>query len=336
MAELIREKGSKNLVANIGYADGVEVINNFDSCYPWSGIERIIDENENVWIHIPKFYTHYVLDENNNIKERYISKYKLDDNWHLNPIFLSDTGKELAYVEIAAYLATLDGEKLYSKSGLAPTTNTPIETVRAAVQTYNTEDSEYNYSLYDIWASILEQDLFTIEFANSDSSSILQGYRYSKYERQLAVNGQTDIIPYSTGTESKYTVDGGYPMKYRGIENMTGNGCLVMDHIKIIDGIIYISYFDDNYINTGITVPQTSGNIKTLLFDKNTKLVFPNELEETRNPYGSRYTYNSLSNLKVLRGQISDSNNALFTTVLVRDTLLSKYYTYRMILRPKN
>lgn len=337
MAELVREKGSKNLRANIGYSGGEEVLNDFDSRYPWNEIKIITDENENVWVRIPKFYTHYVVDENHNIKERYISEYKVDDDWHLNPIFINEEGHELPYVEISAYLATLDGGKLYSKTGLTPTTTTPITTMRTAVNAYNSTESEYNYGLFNIWTSILEQDLFTIEFANSNIASILQGYNYNSWKNGIKPNGDSDDISYVTGTKSANAQDNGTAaMKYRGIENMTGNGRLVVDGIKINNGDISVSYDGSSYHNVELQAITSSGRVQKLRFDSNSKLVFPSVLVESDSAYVDRYVGNNDANQVIVRGQTTEDGCGLFATVFISEDNTNKYNTYRMIRRPKN
>lgn len=343
MAELKREQGAEKLIANIGYADGVEVINNFDSKEPWTKIRRIEEADGNVWIYIPKFYTKYVTDENGYIKERYISIFKAGDDYHLNPIFIDENGKELSSIQISAYLGAVEDGVMTSRSGIKPTSKLSKELAQQAVDKYNTPGSQYDYGLYNIWASILEQDLFTVEFAESDISKILQGYKYSNYAypKGFIENGNTDNIAYCTGTRSEYTINGGAPMKYRGIENMVGNGCLVLDDIKILNNKIYIRSWGQDFQDTGIDVSQTSGNIKTLKFDPTTKLVFPGELTEDDSSYGSRYTVDSSTlgsnkTYKIVRGVLNDSNNGLFSTVLVGENFNSQYYVYRMIRKPRS
>lgn len=344
MAQLIREKGSKELIANYGYADGDEVINNFDSKYPWRDIEIVQDTNGNKWIRIYKFYTYYKTDENGFIKERYVSEYEADNNdedWHINPIFL-DGDKELPYVDIAAYLTYFNPQNNYKPTsipGVAPTTNLSINDARTFVNRLNRDDApesvEHSYHLFNIWASILEQDLFLIEFANSNTSSVLQGLNYNSWKNGIKQNGLTDNIPYVTGTKNKNAQDNGSePMKYRGIENMIGNGRLVIDGIKITNGSVYVSYDGTTYVDSGVKAPTTSGRIHKLAFNNSSKLVFPAVIG-TSGSYTDRYAGNNNSNQIILRGQTVEDGCGLFTTIFSSETASSKYNVYRMIRRPK-
>lgn len=335
MAELIREKGSKNLRAAYGYATGGEVINNFDSKYPWVKMEYITDADGNKWTRIFKFYTHYVLDEEGHIKARYISEYEIDENWHLNPIFIDANGRELAYVDIAAYQTALDGGRIVSKSGVAPLVSKTIQEMRDYVSVYNTFESEFEYGLFNIWASILEQDLFLVEFANSNTSEVLRGCGYNSWKNGLKATGATDNIEYVTGTRNASAQENGSdPMKYRGIENMIGNGRLVLDGIKVNNGKILVSYDGSTYVDSGLTAHDGSGRIHKLSFNSESKLVFPGVISTTGS-YNDRYMGNDDPNQIVLRGYLDQEGAGLFATVFTSESSSNKYNTYRMIRRPK-
>lgn len=338
MSQLKRELGSAELVANYGYAGDEVVINDFDSKYPWNSISRVVDSNGNVWIRIPKFYTKYTLDDNGMIKERYISQYNVSKEWHLNPIFVDPNGKELPYVEIAAYLINVDAttNMANSKSGVKPTTGKHIAEMRSIVEAYEDVDDGYDYALFNIWCAILEQDLFLIEFANSNTSSILQGCKYSVYSQGVKNNGETDNIPYVTGTQNAAAqTNGSSPMKYRGIENMLGNGRLVIDGIKINGGKISLSYDGVSYVNTNLTAYNGSGKVNKLMFDKDTKLVFPEDITATGS-YTDQYSVNKDNNLVITRGHFDDVGCGLFTTVSIPASSTNQYNIYRMIRRPSN
>ena len=331
MAILKREQGAKNLQANIGYADSVEVVNDFDSRHPWNGIYKYADEAGNYWVRIPKFYTNYVLDENNHIKQRYISEYKVGDDWNVNPIFLNEDGQELPYIEIAAYLITLENNVPTSKPGGYPTTGQRLNDMRTLVDNLNTEEGEYKYGLFNIWASMLEQDLFTIEYANTYVPSVMSGYNYSAYNgRGMSKAGTTDDNPHHTGMISAAANNNGSaPMKYRHIENMIGNGHLVLDGIKLSGNNVYV----DGQVTT-IPRIKTTGYIEKLQFDPTTRLVFPAVVTD-QGSYLDYFSGNESDNQIIVRGTNLNEGYGLFCYSCFSENGRDNYGTYRMIRQPK-
>lgn len=149
---LTRVLGSENLTARTGIGNE-EVLNDFDAKYPYSGMERIVDENGEQWIRIPKFYSYYETDNSGNVTGRQLSQYKVDkDTWFLNPAFLDDSGNEIAYIDVAAYLCSTEGNIVVTKNGISPVNGNTVTTttmIRRAGNR-NVGQSDYKYQLMDI------------------------------------------------------------------------------------------------------------------------------------------------------------------------------------------
>ena len=340
MAELTRLKGSKNLIAAYGYKGDEVVHNDFDSKEPWDGmITKIKDEiTGDYWVRVFKFYTCYTITDGH-ISERQISKYKIDDNWHLNPIFLTEDGRELPYVDIAAYLAGTPADNpviFNSIPGVYPTRNLNLVTARTRVDNYNVlykESTAHEYGLFNIWTNILEQDLFTIEYANSSATDILKGYAYSYYSSSAIMNGTTDDIASPTGISSPAVNENANgAMKYRNIENMIGNGHLIIDGLIINNGTPTVTINGVEHTST-LKCPTNSGQVHQLGYDSSTGLVMPITVS-TEGSYKDAYSGNTSNNQVIVRGVNKDEGYGLFCYNFLTSTASDRFGVYRMIRRP--
>lgn len=347
MATLNRVLASANLEANI-YYKGVEAVNNgFDAKIPWSEIEEITDENGNVWIKIPKFYTKYVI-EDGVIKERYISEYNCGKEWHLNPIFIKNNGTEADHFLVSKYLLGLENGKVCSKSGLAPYTEVSAVAARAAANEYDKSDtSGYEYSLFDIWALIALQDLCLIEFAASDVTSIIQGRTNSNYKSNLTASGDLDTIGTNVASGSSSISaakdEGLYCMKYRGIENLWGNGRTFVDGICYYNNKIWYTsnsanYGDyDKYTESDIAFATSNGYVHQLGFDANSCLVLPAVTDTSSGSYGdycSTPTTQTGRRIFYIGNERSGGENGLFSFINATATGTLDYSVFRMIKKP--
>lgn len=334
MSELNRLKGSKGLTANIGY-EGTEVVNDFDSKYPWNEMKIITAENGDKFIQIPKFYVHYIKDEDGYITGREFSLYKVDNDWLVNNVFIKD-GQELPYVEIGCYLADLDSDScLRSRSGAYPKRGIKLEDARTYILNNNSKmDDGYEYQLFDIWCANLLQDLFVVEFAQSDASEIMSGYTYTYYSGSPIANGQTDSVEYVTGmtTENSNKL-GNSLMKYRGIENLYGGGQTVLDKIVCDRGRLTVEK-DGEAIVCGQTAPTSSGIVRKLKQDSITGLVFPSYLHNN-GKYIDVYTGADEDNQMFLLGRNNASGSTLFCYTAYPKSDAPRYGVYRIIRRPK-
>lgn len=289
------------------------IISDFDNCYPWNKMRRETDEFGNVFIKIPKFYTQYTFD--NGIKTTKICKYKLDNSWKLNPIFLDSSNNELDYFYIGAYNAGFSNNKLTSVSGVAP----KVSMTRAQARSYATANGE-GYQILDIWAVTAIQDLFTVEFATTNSQNIMKGV----VSASAAVNtGTTDHLITASGSNVSNT-DGKHSMRYRGIENFYGNIWQWVDGINILDNKTWVCYnpqnyadnTQTNYVELSYMNANSNGYVKSLGFDANNPFVqMPSAVGGGSNTYFCDYYYQA-SGWRVARfggDWVYGSNAGLFS-----------------------
>ena len=336
MSILKRELGAENLQANFAYLNSSEIVNDYDSCYPWSDMKIVEDSNGNKWLQIPKFYTKYELDKDGYISARYISRYNVNEDWHLNPIFLNSWGKELSSVEIACYQIGVDSltHTPVSKAGYSVDRGRAIAEMRSLVDNYDL-DERYDYSLYNIWAHMLVQDLFMVEYANSNIGDVLPGYCYTEYSKKMLQTGELDKINYHTGTtaDKGTSVPEKYGMKYRYLENIVGNGITVLDGI-ICNGETIKVTINNSEKEAKIKRLSTSGKVAKLSFDDETKLVFPTVVNDG-GTYGDNYRGNSATNQIIIVGRQDDNGYGLFSYGFIDKNSSHQYGTYRMIRKQK-
>ena len=336
MSILKRELGAENLQANFAYLNSSEIVNDYDSCYPWSDMKIVEDSNGNKWLQIPKFYTKYELDEDGYISARYISRYNVNEDWHLNPIFLNSSGKELSSVEIACYQIGVDSltNTPVSKAGYSVDRGRTIAAMRSLVDNYDL-DERYDYSLYNIWAHILVQDLFMIEYANSNIGNVLPGYCYTEYNKKMLQTGESDKIDYHTCiiANKETNTPKKYGMKYRYLENIVGNGITILDGIVCSGETIKIT-INNSEKDTEIKRPLISGKVAKLSFDKETKLVFPTAVGDD-GTYGDVYRGDSTANQIMIVGRQDDEGYGLFSYGFIGANSSHQYGTYRMIRKQK-
>ena len=335
MAQLERIKGSKSLVAAYGYANGGEVSNGFDSKYPYVAIQEVVDDYGNTWVQIPKFYRCMTV-EGGVVKGRELSEYKVDDNWILNHNFTNNAGTIVNYVEIAKYQMSLDADgNACSVPGVFPARGLTIAQAREAVDKLNAREDGYEYFLYNVWASQMEQDLFVVEFANSYAPEIISGYP-SYFEKGYKMTGSTDSISYCTGISSENAHENkADSMKYRHIENVYGNGMQYVDGIRLQNNDIYV---DINGTTHKSSLPRlvSTGAIHQLGYDASLDLVFPKNTATTGS-YTDKYSGLQADNTRVAvyRGNYDTSGYGLFSMTQLAETTKFGDATYRIVRRQK-
>lgn len=335
MAELTRIKGSQPLVANYGYANGEEVRNDFDSKYPYSEIHEVVDDYGNRWVQIPKFYRCMNV-ENGAVKGRELSEYRVDDNWALNHSFTNNAGFVVNYIEVAKYQMSLDNNGVpCSVPGVYPSRGLTIAQAREAVKKLNEREDGYEYFLYNIWTSQIEQDLFVVEFANSYAPSVISGYP-AYFDKGYQMTGTTDKIPYCTGIESENSHNNkADSMKYRHIENIYGNGMLYIDGIYLQNSDIYVSINNETY-KSNLPRLVSSGPIHQLGYDSQLDLVFPKNTNSTGS-YTDYYDGLQANETKVAiyRGNYSTEGYGLFSMMQMAENTKLNDATYRIVRRLK-
>ena len=227
-----------------------EITSDFDRVYPYSLMHRVVDSLGNVFVYIPKFYSLKTYDTWK------ISAEKLDG---FDTLFKDANGNEIDYILVGAYKASVADSKLKSVSGASPAVSQTMDAFRTLAQA---NGSGYQITDYAI-REIIEM-LFVIEFATTDSQSIMRGLCDVSASH---TTGGTDSITTPSGQPTDRT-NGGYQCKYRGIEDLWGNVWEFIDGISFSDTDVYMSNdpsdygagkITDTYKKVGVR-PAESGN----------------------------------------------------------------------------
>ena len=153
---------AKGLVAGI---NGEK--NDFDNAYPWKSIKEVTDEHGDVFIRIPKFYQKAETNSETNIFTLSISSNP-HKGFHVAPAFLKGD-ETIDYIDIGKYEASLKDGHLKSVSGEMPeVTGHTLDQYRAAAEADGNQ-------LFDWRGHQALQTLFSVEFANMDSQSVMAG-----------------------------------------------------------------------------------------------------------------------------------------------------------------
>lgn len=164
-------------VANIGI-DSQVVRNDFDSASIYREIIDVEDTLGNKFVRIPKFYIRNV--DTTGFKSWQICKYK-HPGFYLPWCFWNFiNSKELPYVDVGRYDASLNGTKLASVANTYPLINKNIVEFRGYAQA-NNAGGLLGYQLLDVHVIDVLRTLFFIEFATLDSQAIMKGYTAGQY-----------------------------------------------------------------------------------------------------------------------------------------------------------
>ena len=174
---LTRTDSAVGLSAEIGIDDAV-VSNDFDFLPIFGEISKVTDSLGNVYSRIPKFYSRKT--DGANLKTWQVSKTKYK-GFYLPWCFWDFTNsRELPYIDVGCYNASLDGTKLASKSGTYPLVNTNIVAFRGYAQA-NNAGGLLGYQQMDIHVVDVLRTLFFIEFGTLNSQAIMQGFTAGQY-----------------------------------------------------------------------------------------------------------------------------------------------------------
>lgn len=151
--------------------------NDFDSAYPWKSIKRVVDENNDVFTRIPKYYEKFEVTEG---KFTYSISPSARKGFHVAPAFMQGD-KEIPYIDIGSYEASIDKQgHLRSVSGVMP------EVTGHTLDQYRTLAESGGNQLFDWRGNQALQGLFLVEFANLDSQAIMSGEtQYLAYYHEL-------------------------------------------------------------------------------------------------------------------------------------------------------
>ena len=233
----------KTATASVGTVDGQS---DFDSCYPWSGIQRETLSTGDVMVKIPKFWFRRYRE--GNIEHIKIAD-KPADGFALHPAF-NHAGVEKDCLYVGAYKTSSNNK---SVSGASPTVGQTRATMRN-----NARAKGDGWSLIDIAAVSAIQMLILVEYANNNVQSVI-GRGYCDRISDAIKTGTCDRVPHLTGRPSG--TDGRVDVVWRGIEGFWGNIWEWTDGVNWDGGKYYVcndpsKYADDtlsNYIELSYT-----------------------------------------------------------------------------------
>lgn len=310
--------------ASIGlsYTKGTsEIHSDFDKCYPWCEMSEVVDELGNVFIRIPKFYTKITKNENGSFKHQ-ISGCRYDG---FSTLFIDGKGNELDYILVGKYEGSCSSSdyntaKMQSVSGATVKVSITIDNYRKACK-----NNGAGYQQYDFLIDAILKELFMIEFATTNSQSIMRGFVDGN--AAALITGHTDHVSapsgsWNTGHESVAEgeepivcttchTDGHHACKYRGIENPWGNTWTFCDGINFSTEKIYLCTDSEHYEAGKYTAPysyvgdriMSEGYLKEITpFAKNPLLGYATKIGASGTTYYSDYYYVATTGVILLVG----------------------------------
>lgn len=251
--KLTRTNDSENFSDPVPALNGVGGSSPFDDCYPWSEIERVtIDGNE--LVKIPKFW--YRIVKHNNELAFQIADGPVE-GFNVSPAHADrgDGKGERDYVYIGRYQCTSSNYK--SVTNTAVMTNITRSTARSGITSLGSGYYMQDFALY--WTIRM---LYLVEFADWDSQKVI-GYGCGNGIGPVNT-GTTDNMSYHTGTMHSTRDIYGTGIQYRWIEDPWANAYDWCDGIRFSGSDIYVFNNPSEYSDTtgGIKIgtrPTTGG-----------------------------------------------------------------------------
>jgi hypothetical protein len=242
-----------------GFSDPVPALNGgsgsspFDSCYPWSEIERVtIDGNE--LVKIPKFW-YKITKTGNTMKFEIADSAK--DGFLVSPAHADrgDGKGERDYVYIARYKCSSSNWK--SVSGASPKVNVTRSEMRTGITGLGAGYYMQDFAMF--WTTRL---LYIVEYADWNSQAKI-GYGGGN-NSSVQNTGASDGMSYHTGTMQSSRTTYGVGVQYRYIEDPWGNVYEWCDGIRFSSTTVYAykkpSEYSDSTGGTSVGTRPSSNN----------------------------------------------------------------------------
>lgn len=222
--------------ASVGTTAGAS---SFDSCYPWSEIQRETLSTGDVMVKIPKFWFQ-------RYREGNVEYIKIADKaatgFTLHPAF-KHGGVECDHIYVGAYKTSSNNK---SVTGASPQVSQTRATMRS-----NAKNKGTGWSLIDISALSAIQMLMLVEFADNNMQSKI-GRGYCDGNSAAIKTGSCDSVSNLTGRPAG--TDGKVDVVWRGIEGFWGNVWEWVDGLNFNEGKYYVcndisKYADDTATN---------------------------------------------------------------------------------------
>ena len=212
----------------------------FDTVYPWSGIERVTLDTGDMMVKIPKFAYRRYRDNDNWEHIQIAPRAGGDFAWH--PAFLHNgVTTPQDYIYVGAYETSSNNK---SVSGASPTGSQTRATMRTNAAAKGT-----GWGLIDASTFSAIQMLIMVEYATNDVQSAI-GDGYTNGSARINT-GSCDTVPGLTGRPAgtSNTVD----VVWRGIEGIWGNVWAWLDGLNWNNGTYLICNDQSNYADNTST-----------------------------------------------------------------------------------
>lgn len=269
---LTRTGNAVDMTYTVHTSEGI-IDSDFDEAEIYKDIREYTDARGNVFVSIPKHYVKYTWDDDNKTLKTEISTYKYP-GFILYPCFRLDNGIEIDSIKVGKYQATGTSERATSVSGQTTLGSLTIDAMRDACKANNTS-AVRNYQQLDIWTWVMIQDLFKVEFATTDSQTVMRGRVDAGSINQ---SGSCDELGVNKSGWNLTTMC----MTYRGIENLYGNTNQWLDGINLLSNEAYVCYktasyhsevTNGDYSKINYQLATGSGNADQIGFDPDNPFV---------------------------------------------------------------
>ena len=219
-----------NKVKLVGFKNGKETgdINPNDKTKYLSG--ESVPSDVDVMSRIPKIYWDFT--NTSNGYELRISESKFNDTCDCYAHKVG--GVEKDYIYVGAYLGYVEGNKLRSRSGVSPTTNTTLTNFRNYAHNVGSGYQQFNW-----FTLMLLQNLYLLAYKNLNSQNAL-GYGYANSNSNKTNTGGTNTKGMIFGETG-----GKQQVCFLGIEDFYGNIFQWVDGMKT-DGSFNVMVTPDN------------------------------------------------------------------------------------------
>ena len=271
----------------------------FDSCYPWSEMERVtIDGNE--LVKIPKFW--YKITKTGNTMKFEIAE-SAKDGFLVSPAHADrgDGKGERDYVYIARYKCSSSNWK--SVSGALPKVNVTRSEMRTGITGLGAGYYMQDFAMF--WTTRL---LYIVEYADWNSQAKI-GYGCGN-NSSVQNTGASDGMSYHTGTMQSSRTTYGVGVQYRYIEDPWGNVFEWCDGIRFSSTTVYAykkpSEYSDSTGGTSVgTRPSSSNYISAWSIPSVSGYewaLYPSAVSDSYSTYVADYCYYSSSGVVLCVG----------------------------------
>ena len=225
----------------------IEGYSSFDTCYPWSSIQRETLSSGDVMVKIPKFW--YKRYREGNIEYIKIAD-KACSGFTLHPAFNhANTEKDCIYV--SAYEAYVASRSNYENNYASASGKSPAQTTFISKRT-DVRQKGSGWEMMDLSTVSALQMLILVEYADNNVQKVI-GRGYWQTTSPPENTGGCDSVPGLTGIPSASELSNSdawsnsYGVIWRGIENLWGNVGAKLDGVLCLGTTPYVCNNPSNY-----------------------------------------------------------------------------------------